>query len=113
MSGRIKSYFERKKRDLSDNQTTRKREKKPEREREKERKRERARESSLYLQLSKETNDDNDTFTEGIESPRCASILNYGLKNIKTKVTDFLPLPKTPRLKVLGSWKMSVNPLSP
>ena len=43
MSGRIKSYFERKKRDLSDNQTTRKREKKPERERE--RKRERERES--------------------------------------------------------------------
>ena len=51
MSGRIKSYFERKKRDLSDNQTTRKREKKPERERERkrERERERERERAAYI----------------------------------------------------------------
>ena len=49
MSGRIKSYFERKKRDLSDNQTTRKREKKPERERERKRERERHRERAAYI----------------------------------------------------------------
>ena len=49
MSGRIKSYFERKKRDLSDNQTTRKREKKPERERERKRERERERERAAYI----------------------------------------------------------------
>ena len=49
MSGRIKSYFERKKRDLSDNQTTRKREKKPERKRERKRERERERERAAYI----------------------------------------------------------------
>ena len=34
-----------------------------------------ARESSLDLLLGKETNDDTDVFSEGIESPRCASIV--------------------------------------
>ena len=62
MSNSIKSYFERKKRDLSDKSTSKEERKK-------------ARERSLVLSLSKETSDDTDAFAEGIESPRCASIL--------------------------------------
>ena len=50
MSGRIKSYFEPKKRDLSDKSNNEeKRKKAREREREKERKRERARERAAYI----------------------------------------------------------------
>ena len=53
-----KSYFECIKRDLSNTSTNEE-------------------ESSLGLSLSKETSNDTDVFAEGIESPRCASIL-YG-----------------------------------
>ena len=41
------------------------------------------RESSLDLSLSKETNDDTDVFTKGIESAGCASILYNCLKNLE------------------------------
>ena len=86
MSSSIKSYFERKKRDLSDKSTN-------------EEERKKARESSLDLSVSKETSDDTDVFTEGIESPRCASIFYDCLM----KFTSFPPLPKMPRLKALSS----------
>ena len=57
-----KSYFEPKKRDLSDKLINGKEGKNDT-------------ESSQDLSLSKETNDDTVVFAEGIESPRCASIL--------------------------------------
>ena len=69
MSSSIKSYFERKTRDLSDKSTN-------------EEERIKSRKSSLNLSLSKETSDDNDVFTEGIESPFCASILYDCFKNV-------------------------------
>ena len=75
MSSSIKSYFERKKRNLSDKSTSQE-------------KRKKARESSLDLSLSKETSDDTDLFTEGIDSPRCASILYDCLKNLELKVNE-------------------------
>ena len=74
MSSSIKSYFERKKRDLSDKSTNEEEKKK-------------ARESSLDLSISKETIDDTDVFAEGIESSRCASILYDCLKNLESKVS--------------------------
>ena len=88
------------KRDLSNKSTNEKeRKKKPE--------------SSLDLLLSKETSDGTDVFTEGIEFPHCGSILYDCFKNQKLmSFTNFLPPPKMPRLKVLSSCKMSVNPLS-
>ena len=55
MSSSIKGYFERNKRDLSVKSTN-------------EEERKKTRESSLDLSLSKETNDDTDILTEGIES---------------------------------------------
>ena len=57
MSSCIKSYFERKKRNLSFKSTNQEVRKK-------------TRESSLYLLSSKETSGDTDVFAEGIESPR-------------------------------------------
>ena len=62
MSSTIKSYFERKRRDLSD---------KPNNQREKKNQRE----SCVDLLLNKETNDDTHGFTGGIGSPRFASII--------------------------------------
>ena len=79
MSSSIKSYFERKKRDLSDKSTN-------------EEERKKARESSLDLSLSKETSDDTDVFAEGIESPCCASILYDCLKNLELKVDEIYEL---------------------
>ena len=79
MSSSIKSYFERKKRDLSDKSTN-------------EEERKKARESSLDLLLSKETSDDTDVFTEGIDSPRCESTLYDCLKNLELKVNEIYEL---------------------
>ena len=73
MSSSIKSYFERNKRDLSVKSTN-------------EEERKKTRESSLDLSLSKETNDDTDILTEGIESSRCVSILCDCLKILELKV---------------------------
>ena len=73
MSSSIKSYFERKKRDLSDKSTNEEERKKP-------------RECSLDLSLSKESSDDTDILAEGIESSRCASILYDCLKNLELTV---------------------------
>ena len=78
MNSSIKSYFERKKRDLSDKSTN-------------EEERKKARESSLDLSLSKETND-TDVFTEGIDFPRCASIPYDCLKNLELKVNEIYEL---------------------
>ena len=79
MSSSIKSYFERKKRDLSNKSTN-------------EEVRKKARESGLDLSLSKETSDDNDVFAEGIESPCCSSILCDCLKNLVLKVNEIYEL---------------------
>ena len=46
----------------------------------------------MDLSLSKETSDDTDVFTEGIESPRCASILYDCLKNLGSKVNEIYKL---------------------
>ena len=75
MSSNIKSYFEHKKRDLSDKSTN-------------EEERKKARESSLDLSLSKERIDDADVLAKGIESPRCGSILYDCLKNLESKVNE-------------------------
>ena len=79
MSSSIKSYFEREKRDLNDKSTN-------------EEERKKFRESSLDLSLSKETSDDTDVFAEGIESPRCTSILYDCLKNLELKVNEIFEL---------------------
>ena len=79
MSSSIKSYFERKRRDLSDKSTNEKEKKK-------------ARKSSLDLSLSKETSDGTDVFAKGIESPRCASILYDCLNNLELKVNEIYEL---------------------
>ena len=55
MSSSTKSYFESKKRDLSDKSTS-------------EEERKKARESSLDLSLSKETSDYTDVFAEGVSA---------------------------------------------
>ena len=69
MSSSIKTYFECKTRDSSDKSTN-------------EEERIKARKSSVDLSLSKETSDDTDVFTEGIESLLCASILYDCFKNV-------------------------------
>ena len=79
MSSCIKSYFERKKRNLSFKSTNQEVRKK-------------TRESSLYLLWSKETSGDTDVFAEGIESPRWASILYDCLKNLELKVNEIYEL---------------------
>ena len=79
MSSSIKSYFERKIRDLSDQSTN-------------DEERKNARESSLNLSLSKETSDDTGVFAEVIESPRCASIFYDCLKNLELKVNEIYEL---------------------
>ena len=79
MSSSIKSYFERKKRDLSDKSNN-------------EEERKKARESTLDLSLSKETSDDTDVFAEGIEPPRFASILYDCLKKLELKVNEIYEL---------------------
>ena len=78
-STNIKSYFEHKKRDLSNKSNNKE-------------KRKKARESSLDLSLRRETNNDTDVFTEGLESPRCASILYDCLKNVELKVNEIYEL---------------------
>ena len=57
--------------------------------------RKKTRDSGSDSSLNKETNDDTDQFTEGLESPRYASILydcfkNFGQKFVK--LTNFFPL---------------------
>ena len=79
MSSSIKSYFEHKKRDLSNKSTN-------------EEERKKVRENSFDLSLSKETSDDTDVFAEGIESPCCASILYDCLKNLELKVDEIYEL---------------------
>ena len=79
MSSSIKSYFELKKRDLSNKSTI-------------EEERKKARESSLDLSLSKKTSDDTDVFIKGIDSPRCASILYDCLKNLELNVNEVYEL---------------------
>ena len=69
MISSIKTYFERKTRDLSDKSTN-------------EEERIKSRKSSVDLSLSKETSNDTDVFTEGTESPLCASILCDCFKNV-------------------------------
>ena len=44
------------------------------------------------MSLGKETSDYTDVFTEGIESPRCASILYDCLKNLEPNVNDIYKL---------------------
>ena len=50
----------------------------------------------MHLSLSKETSDDTDVLTEGIESPRCASRMlvekNVCLKNLELKVNKIYEL---------------------
>ena len=79
MSNSIKSYFERKERDSNNKSSN-------------EEDRKKARDSSLGLSLRKETSDDTDVFTEGIEFPRCASILYDCLKNLESKINEFYKL---------------------
>ena len=79
MSSSIKSYFEREKRDLSDKLTN-------------EEERKKFRETSLDLSLRKEKSDDIDVFVEGIESPRCKSIVYDCLKNLELKVNEIFEL---------------------
>ena len=62
MSSTIKSYFERKKKDLSNKSNN-------------EQVRRKSSESSLDLSLTKKPNDDTDVFTERLQSPCCLSIL--------------------------------------
>ena len=76
MSSTIKSYFEHKKRDLSDKSNNNKEVKK-------------ATESSLDLLLSKETNDDADVFTEGIRNR--VSIFKI-VQNFESKINDIYEL---------------------
>ena len=76
----IKSYFEHKKRDLSNTSNN------------KEEREKKARESSLYLSLRKETNGDTDLFTKGMESPSCTSILYDCLRNLQSKVNEIYQL---------------------
>ena len=96
MSSSIKSYFERKKKDLSDKSTN-------------EEERKKARESSLDLSLSKETSDDTDVFTEGIESPRCASILYDCLKSLELKVNEIYELSSSTCAKQLEDVNESIK----
>ena len=70
MSNNLKSYFGNKKRDLSDKSNDGDERKK-------------AKESNLDLSLNQ---DDTDVFAEGIDSPRCVSILYGCLKNLDKKV---------------------------
>ena len=46
----------------------------------------------MDLSLSKETSDYTDVFVEGIESPRCASILYDCLKDLEPKVNEIYKL---------------------
>ena len=79
MISSIKSYFEREKTDLSNKLTN-------------EEERKKFRETSLDLSLSKEKSDDIDVFAEGIESPRCKSIVYDCLKNLELKVNEIFEL---------------------
>ena len=79
MSSSIKSYFERKRRDLSYKSTNKEERKK-------------ARKSSLGLSLNKETSDDTDVFTKGIESLRCDITLYDCLKNLESKINEIYDL---------------------
>ena len=72
MSNNLKSYFGNKKRDLSDKSNDGDERKK-------------AKESNLDWSLNQ---DDTDVFAEGIDSPRCASILHDCLKNLDKKVNE-------------------------
>ena len=91
MSSSIKSYFERKIRDLSDQSTN-------------DEERKNARESSLNLLLSKETSDDTGVFAEVIESPRCASILYDCLKNLESEVNEiYEPSSSTKDAQIKGA----------
>ena len=72
MSNTLKSYFGSKKRDLSDKSNDGDEWKK-------------AKESNLDLSLNQ---DDTDVFSEGIDSPRCGSILYDCLKNLDEKVNE-------------------------
>ena len=69
----IKSFFDRQKRDISNEDDERKK----------------ARESSLNISLSK---DDTDIFEEGIESPHPAGILYSCLQNLGKKVNKIFEL---------------------
>ena len=73
MSNTLKSYFGSKKRDLSDKSNDRDEQKK-------------AKERNLDLSLNQ---DDADVFSEGIDSPRCASIL-YDCLNGRIRCEIFL-----------------------
>ena len=72
MSNTLKSYFGSKKWDLSDKSNDGDQRKK-------------AKESNLDWSLNQ---DDTDVFAEGIDSPRCASILHDCLKNLDKKVNE-------------------------
>ena len=73
MSNTLKSYFGSKKRDLSDKSNDGDEQKK-------------AKERNLDLSLNQ---DDTDVFSEGIDSPRCASIL-YDCLNGRIRCEIFL-----------------------
>ena len=72
MSNTLKSYFGSKKRNLSDKSIDGD-------------KRKKVKESILDLLLN---HNDTDVFSEGIDSPRCASILYDCLKNLDKKVNE-------------------------
>ena len=72
MSRKLKSHFGSKKRDLSDKLNDGDEQKK-------------AKESNLDLSLNQ---DDTDVFAEGIDSPRCVSILYDCLKKLDKKVNE-------------------------
>ena len=72
MRNTLRSYFGSKERDLSNKSNDGDERKK-------------AKESNLDLSLNQ---DDTDVFAEGIDSPRCASILYDCLKNLDKKVNE-------------------------
>ena len=62
----------------------------------------------MDFSLSKETNNDTDIITEGIKSPRCASILYDCFKNLESKVNEIYELSsstKDAQIKVSESSK--------
>ena len=93
MSSKLKSYFGSTKRDLSGKSNDGDKQKK-------------AKECTLDLSL----NQDADVFPEGIDSPRCASILYDCLKNLVKKVNEIhLLSPTTNDAQIKGTQQYKGN----
>ena len=93
MSNKLKSYFGSTKRDLSGKSNDGDKQKK-------------AKECTLDLSL----NQDADVFPEGIDSPRCASILYDCLKNLVKKVNEIhLLSPTTNDAQIKGTQQYKGN----